>query len=193
MARTGIEEKDVYRVANELVESGQEPTLQAIREKLGSGSFATISAHLKKWREQKIKESPIPELPDALIVSLKQIWATAFREATAQFDSARLAWETERKKLADENENLLTEIQKLETTVGEEQNHRKDAEAKAEGFTKIKQGLENELRDAREKLASLQGKLEANDERLKETLSRSERLERELAEIAKAQAQKPTR
>ena len=190
MARTGIEEKDVFEAANRLVEAGEVPTLQSIREKLGStGSFATISAHLKKWREQKIQESPIPEPPEALATTLKQIWSTAYRAAADQFDGARAVWEHERKNLASENEQMLSEIKKLEESHSAEEAQRKEAEVKAESVIQIQQKLQTELHETREKLAAAQAKFEATQDRLKETAARAERLESELATIAKTQAQ----
>jgi hypothetical protein len=191
MARTGIEEKDVFEAADRLIEAGKAPTLEAIREKLGTGSFATISAHLKKWREQKIQESPIPEPPEALATTLKQIWATAFRMASDEFDGARAVWEFERKNLATENDQMLSEIKKLEEVHLSEESKRREAEAKAEGALQNKEKLEAEVYELREKLAGVQAKLEANQDRLKETAARAERLENELASIAKAQARKP--
>jgi len=191
MARTGIEEKDVFEAAHRLVEAGEVPTLQAIREKLGTGSFATISAHLKKWREQKIQESPLPEPPEALAAALKQIWATAYRTAADEFDGARAVWEFERKNLATENEQMLLEIKKLEEAHVAEEAQRKEAEAKAESAAQNKQKLEAEIHECRERLAASHAKLEANQERLVEAMARAERLEGELATIAKAQAQKP--
>ena len=190
MARTGIEEKDVFEAADRLIEAGKPPTLEAIREKLGTGSFATISAHLKKWREQKIQESPIPEPPEALAATLKQIWATAFRMAADEFDGARAVWEFERKNLATENDQMLSEIKKLEEVHLSEESKRKEAEAKAESALQNKQKLEAEVYELREKIAGVQAKLEANQDRLKETAARAERLENELASIAKAQARK---
>jgi chromosome segregation ATPase len=188
MARTGIEEKDVFEAADHLIESGEIPTLQLIREKLGTGSFATISAHLKKWREQKIQESPIPEPPEALATALKQIWAAAYREATAQFEAARQAAEGERKKLSEENEHLVAEIGKLETAVSEEQAHRKTAEDEVASAKKAQADGLAQLQDTREKLAAATARSESAADRLKEALARSERLEGELAAIAKAQA-----
>lgn len=190
MARTGIEEKDVFEAANRLIEAGEIPTLQAIREKLGTGSFATISAHLKKWREQKIQESPIPEAPEAVSFALKQIWSTAYRAASDQFDGARAVWEHERKNLAQENEQMLSEIKKLEEAHAAEEAQRKEAVAKAESIAQGQQKLQSELHEFREKFAAAQARLESHQERLKETTARAERLEGELAAIAKAQAQK---
>jgi hypothetical protein len=190
MARTGIEEKDVFEAADRFVEAGEVPTLQLIREKLGTGSFATISAHLKKWRERKIQESPIPEPPEALTTVLKQIWAMAYREATTQFESARQAGELERKKLVEESEQMLSEIQKLEDTLVEEQTQRKSIEGEATTLKKVQSEQGVQLQDVREKLAASSATAEAAADRLKEALARSERLENELTSIAKAQALK---
>lgn len=185
MARIGIEEKDVHRAADEIVETGQEATLQAVREKLGTGSFATISTHLKKWREQKLRQTPVPDLPDGLTTAMRQIWSLAYREATSLFDAGRAAWDNERKKLAEETASLLAEIQKLEHAISQEQFQHKETTAKLDEQIKRHQNLDVNLRDTREKLIAAQSKLEANAERLKEEIVRADRLQNELANIAK--------
>jgi hypothetical protein len=46
MARQGISKEQVYTAAAELREEGTAPTVQAVRERIGSGSFSTINTHL---------------------------------------------------------------------------------------------------------------------------------------------------
>lgn len=45
--------KNIHKTANDLVKSGKRPTLAAIREELGGGSFTTISEAMKSWREEQ--------------------------------------------------------------------------------------------------------------------------------------------
>ncbi len=46
MARLGISEEQVFTAAKELSEEGIAPTVQAVRKRIGSGSFSTINKHL---------------------------------------------------------------------------------------------------------------------------------------------------
>ena len=144
-----------------------EPTLQNVREKLGTGSFATISSHLKKWRELKIKESPIPEQPQSFLSATKQIWATAWREAENTF-------EEQKKALFIEKEQILKEVERLEVETSTNKTTIKDLKT-----------LLGQEKGFREKVARLQAQLESSEERRKEALSRGNRLEKELASIAR--------
>ncbi|WP_221931826.1 DNA-binding protein [Klebsiella pneumoniae] len=52
MARQGITFEQVAAVADALAGEGQQPTIRAVREKLGdTGSPNTIHKHLTAWRE----------------------------------------------------------------------------------------------------------------------------------------------
>lgn len=54
--------EDVYSVADRLFESGQQPTLAAVRSALGGGSFTTISEAMKSWRSrQQAAATPVRE------------------------------------------------------------------------------------------------------------------------------------
>ena len=50
MARPGISYEQVATVADALVGQGEKPSIQRIRERLGTGSPNTIHRHLKTWR-----------------------------------------------------------------------------------------------------------------------------------------------
>ena len=54
MARQGITFEQVAAVADALAGEGQQPTIRAVREKLGdTGSPNTIHKHLTAWREAR--------------------------------------------------------------------------------------------------------------------------------------------
>lgn len=50
MAREGITFEQVSAAAEDLLKTGQQPTIRAIRERLGTGSPNTIHKHLTTWR-----------------------------------------------------------------------------------------------------------------------------------------------
>ncbi|KJZ03183.1 mucin, partial [Halomonas sp. S2151] len=67
MARTGITYEQVATVADALVGQGEKPSIQRIREQLGTGSPNTIHRHLKAWRAtQAPAERRAARLPDEL-------------------------------------------------------------------------------------------------------------------------------
>ena len=72
MARQGITFEQVAAVADALAGEGQQPTIRAVREKLGdTGSPNTIHKHLTAWREARpVAAAAAPELPQALTAAI---------------------------------------------------------------------------------------------------------------------------
>jgi len=80
MARQGITREQVFAAAEELREEGIAPTVQTVRERIGSGSFSTINAHLGAWKEQNagVAVAAIPAIPDKVQAAFVQMWADMF-------------------------------------------------------------------------------------------------------------------
>ena len=74
MARQGITFEQVAAVADALAGEGQQPTIRAVRERLGdTGSPNTIHKHLTAWREARpVAAAAAQELPQALRLQLRR-------------------------------------------------------------------------------------------------------------------------
>lgn len=100
----------IHEVADQLAAAGQRPTLAAVREALGGGSFTTISEAMKLWRKQASEQEqlqPLVEaLPDVLQQAALTTAAAVWREAQA-LAASRL--EAERQALAQAQETLEAE------------------------------------------------------------------------------------
>jgi hypothetical protein len=71
MAREGITFEQVAAAADALVGEGVQPTIRAVRERLGTGSPNTIHRHLVAWREARpAATAAAPELPAPLAAAL---------------------------------------------------------------------------------------------------------------------------
>jgi len=96
MGRAGIRYEDVSEAAETLLSRGLNPTIQRVRELLGTGSNTTISDHLKRW-QQTLAESPHailpPAIPEAVAAALESFWRVAVQQAEAAFVEQRLAAE----------------------------------------------------------------------------------------------------
>jgi len=94
MARTGISFEDVQNAAETLLGRGLNPTIQRVRELLGTGSNTTISEHLKSWQQQ-LAETPkimlLPTVPEAVAAALDTFWKIAVQHAEAVFEEQRIA------------------------------------------------------------------------------------------------------
>lgn len=94
MARTGITYDEVARAATALLARGDNPTIQRVREMLGSGSNTTLSNHLRHWHSQRQGEDePVlpPSLPEALLPALETFWQLAVEHAREVFSEERAA------------------------------------------------------------------------------------------------------
>ena len=83
MARQGITFEQVAAVADALAGEGQQPTIRAVREKLGdTGSPNTIHKHLTAWRQARpVAAADAPELPHTLTAAIAaEIERAAARE-----------------------------------------------------------------------------------------------------------------
>lgn len=92
MARSGIHYEDVKNAAESLLGRGLHPTIQRVREQLGTGSNTTISEHLKRW-QRDMAETPKailpPNIPDAVMTALDSFWKIAVQHAEAAFEEQR--------------------------------------------------------------------------------------------------------
>lgn len=83
MGRAGITYSEITKAANELIEAGTTPTIEKIRAKIGTGSYTTIAALLKKWKEHHPTEhlSKTEGIPPTLIATIKELWLQLTEQA----------------------------------------------------------------------------------------------------------------
>src|SRR3954471_11805346 len=100
MARPGVGAERIAEVIRQLEGEGIDPTVTAVRERLGSGSFSTIGAVLSDWRQSRAKETrpAVPEPSDGVRGLFGQLWAEAWNAATRVHEPERLAWLKDREE-----------------------------------------------------------------------------------------------
>lgn len=120
MARTGISFEDVRDAAESLLGRGLNPTIQRVRERLGTGSNTTISEHLKSWQCQ-LNETPKsvlpPTVPETVMTALDAFWKIAVQNAEAAFEEQRIA----------AAQAILEAEQSRDTAIAERQQAQSDA------------------------------------------------------------------
>lgn len=80
MARNGIQYSDVQQAIDALLARGDTPSVQRIREVLGTGSFTTISDHLRVWRSEREQNRDVPPpkgVPEAVVTLASELWREA--------------------------------------------------------------------------------------------------------------------
>lgn len=111
MARVGITKEQVFAAANQLVAQGTHPSINAVRDVLGTGSNGTIHKHLKEWTDarptQKAPEFVLPvELTNSLGKVIEQEKAKAAKEVEDKLAQVQAQADT----LADDVERLEAQL-----------------------------------------------------------------------------------
>ncbi len=104
MSRPGVTYLDVAHAAQQVMASGQEPTIERIRAQLKTGSHGTIGTHLRTWRS---RQDPLHQLatrekiPEELIVLLKGLWERVVGQAEAQMEALKKETQQDNEQLKD--------------------------------------------------------------------------------------------
>jgi len=121
MARLGVDYKLIKQTAIKLLSQGTAPSVQKIREVLGTGSNTTIAEHLKVWRDEYAKKTThyLPaNMPKELISTFEVLWQTAMEHAQNQLAEYKQAIENDREltmqKERDAEKSVLNIKQKMD-------------------------------------------------------------------------------
>lgn len=125
MARNGIQYSDVQHAIDTLLTRGDTPSVQRIRDVLGTGSFTTISEHFRLWRSEREQNRDVPPpkgVPEVVVTLASELWREAqevanqtllhYREeANRQVEAAQLAVESSAQQAAnaEQRESALAE------------------------------------------------------------------------------------
>jgi hypothetical protein len=107
MSRLGVNYETVKKTAVSLLSQGLSPSVQKIRETLGTGSNTTIAEHLKIWREEHAKKAihHLPSgIPSELISPFEVLWQMAMEQAQNQL--------IEYKKTIESDRETMLQVQK---------------------------------------------------------------------------------
>jgi hypothetical protein len=99
MPRLGVDYEIVKHAAVKLLSQGIAPSVQKVREELGTGSNTTIAEHLKVWRDEYAKKTVhhLPaNMPKELISAFEVLWQTAMEHAQNHLVEHKKTMESER-------------------------------------------------------------------------------------------------
>jgi colicin import membrane protein len=190
MAREGITFEQVAAAADALVGDGQQPTIRAVRERLGTGSPNTIHKHLSMWRDARpVAPATAPELPNALTAAIAKEIERAASQARAEIESRLVQAQGEAAELAAAGEALEAERDMLTEQVADLTRERDTLAGKAAqqaaDLADAQQRIEREQQAAeaaRVEVATVRLKIDAQAERVSELTAELDRLRAALAE-----------
>jgi uncharacterized protein YhaN len=186
VARQGVSKEQVFKAASALNDEGIVPTVQAVRERIGSGSFSTISNHLADWKAENAGRAPanIPEMPDKVMGAFQQVWATAAVVAKEGVETQRQALEVIRRQMQQEKVEMTAEINRLEKAL-------EDAQTKVEGLKKELEAeregravMEKQVAGVNIENARLDERAKAAEERATEFKEQVDDLQAKFAQVA---------
>jgi len=94
MARAGVTYHDIAKAAEAIKTQGQEPTVDRVREHLGTGSKSTIAPLLKRWRSDNGEAADVSGLPNDLVEVVKSLHERVQQMADHRIEQARQEFET---------------------------------------------------------------------------------------------------
>ena len=117
-----LSKEEIWAAADELAGEGEVPTLQAVRERLGRGSFGKITPVMAEWRERQLVhqgiETPMPHnLKARGQAHVEQLWTAAMAAANASLQPEREGLRVARSQLAQEQQDFATLADDLTTNI----------------------------------------------------------------------------
>lgn len=109
MARPGVTYYEVAKAANEIHANNELPTIDRIRQRLGTGSNTTIAGHLKKWKQEHmplVSSVQHSTIPPELLLTMQSLWETLQEKAEAKLIAEKEAYET----ILNEKSNTINEL-----------------------------------------------------------------------------------
>ncbi|MFB5269932.1 DNA-binding protein [Paenibacillus enshidis] len=127
---SAITKEQVFEAADALSAAGLPTKVADVRQKLGRGSFSTITEHLRAWKQaHKAPEAPKKdELPQSVLDLAGGWWSAALKVATESLEADRQLLEQQRQEMEEDQreavafaDSLLLEGEQLKEKLQESQ------------------------------------------------------------------------
>ena len=151
----------VFQAATEIAETGQVPSLEAVKLKVGGGSYTTLTRALREWRKEKDRQQTAVEAPPEIVSDLAQrlagdLWKAATAEAQMGLAAAREALNLENKRLQEEMTEVLRSADLMATQMTEIQSRAEELQAKLEEASRGRSDAETQLQVQTTKVVNLE-------------------------------------
>jgi Plasmid replication region DNA-binding N-term len=167
-APRGVSAGDVERAADALLRAGERPTIEKVREKLGSGSPNTINPLLDAWWKRlsaRLDSGPaaLHRLPESVAHAAEALWMQALdegrRRATQEQHATTRALATDKQTLEVRSHVLSLRESELESRLYDREQRQAGLEAQLQDFTTLLR-KEQATRDAQaRRIAALESEL----------------------------------
>lgn len=170
-----ITREQIIETAEALQASGVNPTMQAVRDALGTGSFATISPVLRAWRDSKAQRATVAiEMPGEAKAALERagvdLWKIVTALATERLTKVQEEAEAAIQGANADRDEALAEIERLEAGIEQKDAELAEALAANEVATNALNNALGEIRALEIQLAD-KARVESDNERLAAALT----------------------
>ncbi len=172
MARPGISYHDVQMAIASLLERNIEPSVQSIRETLGTGSHTTITAHWRRWRSElnQVQQASLPPaVPEAVMAAVASFWQVAVDQAEAAYLERREQTRRDVETAEKTRDAALAEMTQARTQVAELSGELHEAHA-------LNRSLSDELLVERERRLQADKAVAVAEQRVAEAILANETL-----------------
>lgn len=172
MARSGVRYEDVQRAIDALLRKGEAPSVHKVREELGTGSFTTISEHLREWRTRREENRDLPP-PGGMPAALQELAESLWEKAQASANEG----------LAHYREEAESRVASAREDAGDAMRRAEDAEQRESALAGHLARTEQRLEEQSGELARRASERDVLAEREAKLAARQARLESQLASL----------
>jgi predicted ribosome quality control (RQC) complex YloA/Tae2 family protein len=185
MARAGVTREQVFETADALVREGQNPTVVAVRTRLGGGSPNTITPLLAEWKalHEHKQAASVPAPPEPVEAVMRQVWGTAWQQAQDQLAGEREALAAARKEIGKEREAMLAEIARMDADLETARDTIRERDEALEAERRAHEQTASEAREVRALAGEREKRITGQDRELAELRGRIEALRIEAATL----------
>jgi hypothetical protein len=175
MARPGVTYHEVSIIAQRLIAAGKNPTIDAIRVELGTGSNSTLGAHLRSFKERQTQTQQLAtkeSIPEELIAVIKGLWERIMTQSEEKIQAIQ-------QETAQDIMQLRQEVQSLLQSNTNWQQQFQKATQERDAFAHEKSTLEQLLANSKIEAAAMTEKLSGFEQKVTEKQIRIDELHKQ--------------
>jgi len=169
MGRIGITYYDVAQAATTIMQQGQQPTIDRIREHLGTGSKTTISTHLKQWKYDNKGDIALTRtsLPPDLLALVQGLWDGMKQTTQNDIDALNTQHQQEKQQLCQTLEKEQQALELNNKDIESLQEVRKKLTDQCTAFEALIVNKDQTLQQLKDALAIASAKLQEKQQQVK--------------------------
>lgn len=172
MARPGVTYHEVSIIAQRLIAAGKNPTIDAIRIELGTGSNSTLGAHLRTFKERQTQTQQLAtkeNIPEELIAVIKGLWERVMNQSEDKI-------QTIQQETAQDITKLRQEVQSLSQSNSDWQQQFQKTKQERDAFSHEKSTLEQLFANSKIEAAAMTEKYHGLEQKVVEKQIRVDEL-----------------